>query len=43
LRHIESESLRDRNKAPIVIRSHFLASVFELTGESKRNLINVLT
>jgi hypothetical protein len=29
-------------KAPIAIRSHFLASVFELTGENKRNLINVL-
>jgi len=25
-----------------LIRSHFSASVFGLTGESKRNLINVL-
>jgi hypothetical protein len=28
--------------APIVIRSHLLASVFGLTGQRKRNLINVL-
>jgi serine/threonine protein kinase len=33
-------SSSSHNMAPIVIRSHFLASGFGLTGESKRNLIN---
>src|ERR1700674_2468721 len=32
-------SSTSHNMAPIVIGSHFLASVFGLTGQSKRNLI----
>jgi len=35
-------SSSSRNMAPILIRSHFSAFVFGLTGESKCNLINVL-
>jgi hypothetical protein len=35
-------SSSSRNMAPILIRSHFSASVFGLTGESKCNLIDVL-
>jgi hypothetical protein len=35
-------SSSSHNMAPIVMRSHFLVSVFGLTGKSKRNLINVL-